>query len=380
VNCRYGFHLLTGGRYQDNLRNVKTIIEKWLLPRDDKVSRRILYRLVRGFFMVPRELACLSDTGPALQCADHHPPDKWNCFGETETYLKGLAAPESLEERDEWLDQQRRAVAVFRTFCGKLASATLKSERAIVGDAYGEPFEAFRKAVEAYYLPGRARRGRAPEDHFVNVCPLPPLFARYISPADDAGAKLSQDTYEVEGDGMSAFRAALTARFDRTTGEFKVHGSFCPPPYGSPIAFTRLDVFMARPDDHGMQISGLSKSETDGLSQGYRAYRTDDDYAMQLSGKSTDDIDNLLREGFHVMTIRNAAKPFSVRYRATTPLANIKAVIDADATNANAPRTTPNEVVIGYLKSVIAPMQADWAPPHEISVIDSGVMHVCDKK
>jgi hypothetical protein len=328
VNRRYGFHLVADGRYQDKIRpeTLKTHVEEWLLPHDDGVSQRMLYRLVRGFFMVPAELARQSDAGSALQCADRHPPKKWDCFGDKAEYLTRLAdGPKDLEGREEWLDQQRRAVAVFRAFCGKPTSPLLKRERGIVGDAYGDTFEAFRDAVMNYYLV---------KGQFVNICALPPLFSKYEpSPAEDARATLSKDTYEVEGDGSSAFQAAPSARFNRSTGKFEVHGSFCPPSYGSSIAFTRLDVFMARPDDHRVQVSGLSKSETGGLSGGYRAYRTDEGYAMRLSGKSTDDIDNLLRDGFHVMTLRNAAKPFSVRYRATTPLADIK--IDVDTTNAN---------------------------------------------
>jgi hypothetical protein len=352
---------------------MKRGIAKSLLPHNDVVSHRILYRLVRGFFMVPAQLALASDTGSALQCADGHPPKKWDCFGDKDAYLKSLAGgPKDIMGREEWRDQQSRAVAVFRTFCGKLADSTVKGERGIVVEAYGDTIDAFRKAVKDYYLV---------ENQFVNICALPALFSKYEpSPTEVAGATLSKDTYEVEGEGSSSFRAALSARFNRNTGKFEVHGSFYPPAYGSPITFTRLDVFMARPDDQQVRVSGLSKSEMNSLSEGCRPFRTDEGYAMRLSGKITDDIDDLLRAGFHMMTLRNAAKPFVVRYRATTPVADIKTSIEVDTTNANAPRTTANEVVAAYLKSVVAPTQTDWTPPPEIPVINEGTMHFYDKK
>ncbi len=375
LNSRVGFCLVDGGRYQDQIKKAKRRkeIATWLLPNDHMVSRRILYRLVRGFFMIPVQLASELeiDPGSTLSRADSHIPKNWSCFGEGAAYLERLRdAPSGLLEQDEWLQQQRRAVAVFRAFCGKLADPTARRAYQIGGEAYGDTFEMFRKAVYEYYLVPNC---------YVNICEPPELFPKYDrSPTEASDATLDRVLYEIEGQGESSFHAALWGCFDRSSGKFELRGSFCPASHDPPIEFTRLDIHVSRPDDQKILVQGLSRLEERSLPEGCRPYRTVDTYSMRLKGETTEEIDNLLYSGFHLMTLRNATKPFVVRYRATAPLANIRTGAEFETTNPNTPRTTASEVVVGYLKSIIAPMQAGWTPPPDIPVIKYGTMVFCD--
>lgn len=369
INRRFGVYLDEAGRWSSkDTGPFKNSFEKHMWA-ENQVSSRILYRLVRGFFMLPSSMKPSDDSQTPLNAADSWGPEKASCWGTKDVDYVLEPPTQNFEDGDWWCVQQKRAIEVFRTFCGRDSSRAECSERDVSGKAIGAGFAAFREAVKAYYLA---------KDAEIDCCGLPPFFTEH-QPLPAPTAKLSCPEYDVEGDGKSAFRASLKGTYKVSDGCFEVYGAFDPPEPVPEVKFTCLEVHTGR-DINGARVSDLDRGQRRNLPRGCRNYRSDEpnSYYMRVEAKNTQGLDDLLRDGFPMMKINSGAAPFEVKYWISAPTAANWPIGTPDGQGRNAHKPTFSEAVRVYLRERLSINQKDWIPPETVPIVESGTIRIAD--
>jgi len=377
VNYRFGFRLEVYGEHADDPNATSTDANEGFVNdrlanklrenefvqnfcKDTSVSMRLLARLAAGFFMLsPKEGNEAAVSPHPLTWAQRLHPKNFDFYTRN---FENAPQDNAWTNHDADTEIERklhaRAARVFQSFCGSQAKETDRFNSSMTGIVYGQPIDVFKEAVTQYYLT---------DINDIVLYPSPPLFRKLQPrPVENATKVLEADRYEVTGSQPenNPYGTNLRAVFDKLGGTFHVAGGFAPPRGDPHMNFTQIKIKCAATiDQDNVTCHDLSEEAISKLPNGFRFQGN---ATLRLKFDSTESIDDALNKPVHMMTILGATNPFSVGYAVTAPLESLIPEVNV---GGNQGPTGAKAIVAAYLKSIMAPEQADFTPPSIVDIV-----------
>lgn len=366
VNKRFGYRLDGNGCWSFDDEGMI----RMLFPELDFISPRILYRAVRGFFMIPEgQVPDGEATEPVAYC-DKHLPTRWSFQDAGHSYKKPPARLKGIELQ-KWHERQDAAVEVFLAFCG--ATKTVDEQV-----RFGKPIADFIDAARRYYLDEKAE---------MVFCPLPRFYQQHVpsgratglgAGAEETGQPPAipftnqQETYP--GEGFSAFGAALWASYDTDESTLSVRGVFSP--YNDTnVRFTWLRIEVSDATDGKVTIGGLPP-RPDAKEGPAIPGMGELGPTVDLKAIDTPGLREILRHPIPIAAVRHKGLAFNLSYSVTAPTSSIHPTVGGD----NHGGLTPSAVVEEFLKRRLASLDPNWKPKELVPIIEAGRFVFADEE